>query len=128
LESVVSYQLEVTDEKDYVHVKFRGDLTVDNEKQVIKDIYSKVAQSGQKNVLVDRRAGHLEPSAKSNYEEAKFISELPDLQRYRFAVLFRPEDIEQALLLEAIATNRGVNWKFFKSEEEAIEWIAMPVV
>ncbi len=126
----MGYQLEVTDKEHYVHVKFCGDLTVENQEQVIKDIYYTVVRSGQENALVDRQAGHLRPSARSNYEEAKFISELPDIHRYRFAVLLSAEDfdhassdIAHASLLEAIAANLGVNWKFFPSEKDAIRWL-----
>ena len=122
-ENAVNYHLEVTDEKHYLNVKFGGDLTVKNEEQVITDIYSTVVRSGQKNALIDRQTGHLEPSPKSNYEEAKFISELQGIHEYRFAVLFRPEDIGHSSLLEDLGANRGVNWKFFEHEKEAVKWL-----
>jgi DNA-binding MarR family transcriptional regulator len=123
LENAGNYQLDVTEKKHYVHVKFEGDLTVGNEKQVINDIYSTVVQSGKKNALVDRQAGHLRSSALSSYEEGKFISELPEIHRYRFAVLFWPEDIGRASLLRAVGTDRGVDWRFFQSEKDAVRWL-----
>jgi DNA-binding MarR family transcriptional regulator len=126
LDDALNYKLEVTKEEHYVYVKFEGDLTAENEEQVINDIYSTVVRSGKKNALVDRQAGQLEASLSSNYEEAKFISELPDVHRYRFAVLFRQEDIGRASLLEAVAANRGVNWKFFEKENDAIKWLTRP--
>lgn len=119
----MSYELEITDKDDFVHIKFHGELTPENQPTVIEEIFSAVAASGHRNALIDRQEGPLDPSALANYEEGKFISELPDIHRYRVAVVLRTEDLGQAPFLESVAIIRGVNWKFFRSEKAAIEWL-----
>ena len=121
----MEYHLDVTKHENYLRIEFRGDLTAENQKQVIEDIYLALFNGGEKNALVDRRAGPLQETPLANYNEADFISDLPYIYRFRIAVLVRAEEIGHASFLEAVAVNRGVNWKFFDSEEDAIDWLSM---
>lgn len=123
----VNYELNVTKRHDYVNISFHGELTPENQAAVIEAIFSAVADSGCRNAIIDRREGPLDASALANYEEGKFISDLPDIHRYRIAVILRAEDYDQAPFLESVAIIRGVNWKFFASEEAALEWLVRDV-
>lgn len=119
----MTYRLESIDCERFVRIAFNGELTPENEFQVIKDIFSAIVESGHGSALVDRRNGPIDPSMMSNYEEARFISDLPAIHKYQVAVLLRAEDFEQSEFLESVAVVRGVNWKFFRSESAAIEWL-----
>ena len=119
----MNYHLDVTRKENYVRIQFCGELTAENQEKVIEDIYLMIFNSGERNALVDRRAGPLDPHHLQNFKEADFISDLPFIYHFKIAVLMRPEDIDHSALLETVAAKRGVNWKFFNVEEDAVRWL-----
>jgi hypothetical protein len=121
----MAYSIETIDRENYVHIRFFGEWPKGEGNQILGDIFAAIVTSGHRKTLVDyRESGNMDSDTMMDYDEASYAAKLPDVNRYRFAVLFKPSEVSQFLFWETVAVNRGVNMKAFQDEEEAIKWLS----
>ena len=120
----MAHSIEAIDRGDYVYVKFFGDWPQGQGPQILGDIFAAIVTSGHWNALVDyREAGNMDSDTMMDFEEASFAAELPDIKKYKFAVLYRPSEVSRFLFWETVAVNRAIKMKSFKDEEAAVKWL-----
>lgn len=120
----MTYQIEAVDKDRYVQITFHGDWPEGEGNRILDDMFASVASSGHTRALVDyREAGIMESGTMMDHEEASYAATLPDIGRFRFAVLFRPEEAERFEFWETVAFNRAIDMKIFAVEAEAVDWL-----
>ena len=120
----MNYSLKTVNKKDYLQIIFFGTWNRQNGKQIMNDIFSKVTETNNKKVLLDfRQSDYMETSTLMDYDEAITAAGFPNIIKYKFASLHRPEEVNRFLFWETVAVNRGIRIKFFKQEKDATEWL-----
>ena len=120
----MNYHLKTINKKNYLQIIFFGTWNRQNGKQIMNDIFSKVTETNNKKVLLDfRQSDYMETSTLMDYDEAITAAGFPNIIKYKFASLHRPEEVNRFLFWETVAVNRGIRIKFFKQEKDATEWL-----
>lgn len=120
----MSYHLEIDKRDDYLYINFFGSWTKANGKQILNDIFTSVAESGCKKAFLDfRQSEFMEASTLMDYDEATTVAAFSDIKQYKFASVFRPEEVNRFLFWETVAVNRGIRIKFFQQEMDALNWL-----
>jgi len=121
----MKFNIEIIDRQSFVQVKFFGVWSNYNSKNIFSEMQSSISSSGHKKVMFDyTESGFMEGSPLMDNEEAKLLSEIPNVGNYKFASVFKTEDeVARFKLWEIIASKMHVIIKFFDNEEEAVSWL-----
>ena len=123
----MTHWIDIEDRGTYVCVCFFGDWLKGEGESILDEIFSAIVASGHTKALVDyRKAGAMQSDSWMDFDEASHASELPNVARYRFAVLFRADELDRFRFWETVALNRWIDMRFFSDEAEALQWLVSP--
>lgn len=117
----MTYKVRYEDRSDYLFVHLEGDESLSDALQFWKDLVQNADAKKYKAVLVvDHVTGMLNP-----VEARMFGREAAQLSKGMTIAYVdsKEETFDINMSAEKIASNRGLNSRMFKNEEEAMEWL-----
>lgn len=118
-------RIESRPEKEYLRLSLYGDFPVDPAEQ--SEFYAEVnavsEAAGRMRVLADMRgvARRLDVPGIFEYVVRNFPT--VELRPVRVAVLDLPEHLAKGYFYETLMHNRGLDYRLFKDEEQALAWL-----
>jgi hypothetical protein len=119
----MTYQLEITVEKDYLKGRVSGQQTLTDNEKLVTDLASACIEHKVNKILLDMTGLVGQPGTLSDFQLANFAVEKGLLVFRKVALISAPENYEFTTFFEAAAQNRGLNVIAFLDEEEALAWI-----
>jgi len=117
--------MEIKQHKDYLLVRFGDIWSGETGYKVIEEIKQECEKSGLYRILFDQRQHTEDSSIFSEFNLAEKVAEEAEkINLEGIAILSLPKFQKNDSFFENVATNRGMNIKYFYStEEEALQWL-----
>ncbi len=121
----MAYDMEVTPEDDYLHVRVTGDNTPEDVVAYLDQIRRNCAEQGCPKVLIEENLTGPPMGTVDVYDvvEAASRGVAPAIQHIAFVDTNPGHDFAQMKFAETVAVNRGVNIKVFRDVPSAQAWI-----
>ena len=120
----MDYELKAVERDDYLRIEFVGERSLENGKEIIREISSILGSNGHKRVLLDFTMGtFLQTSVIYDFKEASMAASDPNADRVKLAAIFNPDQFGRYEFWENVAINRSLQIRMFTSDEEASSWL-----
>lgn len=115
----------VTEKEGYLELRLEGDYAIGNLQAVFTSVSDAVSTGAASGILLDCRGvtGRV-PTMSERYAISMAAVGLP--HRLRIAMLPRPEAVDPDRFGETVAQNRGLRFRVFTVEKEAVDWLLDP--
>jgi len=123
----MSHTITYNQETNIIETKARGDITLDEIKEMISEFALVVKETGSVLILTDYREATIRLSTTEIYSIHQILSDIFDslglkAQRIKRALVIAG-DSRDYLFSETVAYNRGQNTKVFYNIDEAKKWL-----
>ena len=120
----MSYKIQITKEKDYLHVKVIGTRTMQATIDMIKEVITTCDDLGLKKILVDVTEFKGQLDILHSYTLVKNLEELRQYPKFKTSVIDREDNREYFHFVENAAYNKGYRIGMFTDPVEAMKWLS----
>jgi len=107
----------------YLAVRIPMFETMQQAMQVISQIFDMNRRSKHSRILIDASSHSKTLPLMLYYDLAQELSGHAELFRVKIACFLRPESTLSDRFFETASVNRGLNYRWFYKEDEAIKWL-----
>ncbi len=119
-----NYGLEISQNRDYLHVKLSGTLSLAAGRRAVEVTEEACRRKRCTHVLFDQTAATGELPLSDRFEIGVYAArKLPSSAR--IAVLAKEDQIRPHRFFESVARNRDMDLRLFSDREEALQWLKM---
>ena len=119
----MSYREEIVEKTDFLHIRSFGEWSYEGGEASWRKVAACVTKGKFDKVLIDDRELEATFSTISEFELAGLVVDMLLGENCRIAMVDRPERHEVNGFFENVCVNRGLQMKFFHTEEAALEWL-----
>lgn len=114
-------------EEEFFEVAFTGDVTLEELKRLINEIWEKIIKTGCKRILSNTLDANISLSILDFFELARYIFEFAKEKNIKLSSFKRAyvgkKGLKTLRFYETVLLNRGQNMKLFHDREEARKWL-----
>jgi len=116
-------QVEYKDCGDYLLIRLLGQLRDPDIESLVRDASGQMMNGDHTRVFIDSTAQDQSTSTFGDYRTVQMFMEISQGRRFRIVELVSPERVDNFKFLENVARNRGISFRVFDDQSEALTWL-----
>ena len=120
----MAYDISISEDKTYVSVRLRANVTKDIAIGFTKEAASRGKTAGLKKIFIDLRGVKSESGVLEKYEFAYEVGIHLGLTPEWKVCMLRDEERSEMQFIETVMRNAGFDYRMFTDEDEAFTWLA----